>query len=169
MPEISTRDLANRLGVTRSRLAQYATMGMPKLRRGWYDEDVAVKWVEDYRTERKGMPTVRDEGEATIADARLRYVNAQALGQEKRNALYDGTTVLTETVVTVVRQRDAAIIAGVSEWVTRAANGKERAMRQEIFDGFRTAVTSTIESFVADISSGDSVAATRTRSPRRVG
>ena len=170
---------------------------MPKVGRGKFDSDLCLAWILDWRNE-SGLrakatvaatttsldplvhaadsqdaveliaPVQSINGE-TLAEARLRYVQGQAEGQRLRNAILAGSVVQTERVKTAIRARDTDILAAGEEWVSESTTSEERALRRQLNDRYRTRIAGTITAFDADISSGDTVAATRVRNARHVG
>lgn len=169
MATVNRKELSDLAGVTPQRISQYASEGMPRIGPREYDSDVCLEWIRSVRPYARRDNPDPDSGDRSMAGERLRYMTAQADGQEARNAQLMGITVHTEQVVTAVRERDARVIAEGDAWAANATTGAERRLREDLWHGLRRALHATAGSVGASLTSGDAVATTRTRHARSVG
>ena len=175
MAEIKTADLAAEVGVVHQRISQWEREGLreaAKLRRGWFDREKALEWIETRRSanarESKDLPE-QDVGVADIVAARVRLYNAQGDGALLRNAILRGELITRELVEAVLSELGVRLLQPLDEWVRGAGSSAQIARNKEAADDFRRELVRAIEDVRRTLDAGEDLGPTRVRLPRRVG
>lgn len=162
MSVVSTQELANAAGVSRTTIGKWASKGMPgKISRGKWDSEVALKWLAEVRQDIADEQMGRTSGNVT--ELRARLLKLQGDGQQIRNEILAGNVVFRNAVEEVWRECVVACLSEGDQWVRRGRSAEEQQLRQELWHEVRRVLQESTETVAATLSKGKDVVATRVR------
>lgn len=174
MTEIKTADLAAELNVSAQRLSQWGAEGLnaaAKIRRGFYDRDKALAWIDVRRQANVRDPEDLPEQSSPhdIVAARVRLYTLQADGAGLRNELLRGELVTRSLLEAVLSELGVRLLQPIDEWVRGAGSAKQIARNKECADDLRNSLVRTVEDIRSTLDAGEDLGPTRVRLPRRMG
>lgn len=178
MTDIRTSELADEAGVHIQRVYQWAREGLDgaaKLRRGYYDREKALAWIEARRlVNEHDPPNVSNPAAVTLSTddvvfERYRVLRSQADGNELRNDRLRGDSLSAGVVMALEAAREGRDNAVIDEWVRDGKNAADIADRLRLANALKEGRRAAREDLRDLIANGEDLSATRIRESRRVG
>jgi len=163
MSIVTSKELADAVGVSVRRIQQYVKQGMPgKVTRDRYTYEVCKAWIDDRRRDDASPPM-------TLNDERQRLARVQADSWEIKLQATRGVLMLVATHEQHLRGVFAATKSSMNAWVSRATNAVDRSDRQRLADEVLTDIERRVESMCGNAASGIELTPSKIRNAGRLG